>query len=327
MKELNNQFYETVRFFKQMVPDRKKHIFIAFFAGLSGVFFSMLSAYMLKGVYTAVTSKNSTLLYKYICFFLLLLAGVFTYNCICWNLYGSSSARITGKIRKIILSKLCLLKLSDLENQHSADIMSILTNDLDSAQGSYVNMKFYISTLLSSIIPTVLVLNTSSLLGLLIIVLGLMQLFINLLVIKPLENQSIKIRKDMRNINSTFSDVLHNNMSIRLYCSEDFYMKVSSGISKSLYNSNMKLNIINTITMGINVCFGLLGYIIVLTTGSTLISKGKLNLPNLLFITQMRLMMIQGILTFGNYAAQMQPATVAIKKILHFMNYDIEENI
>jgi len=89
----------------------------------------------------------------------------------------------------------------------------------------------------------------------------------------------------------------------------------------------MKLNIINSLTYGLNVCFGLLGYIIVLTTGSTLIGADKLNLPDLLFITQMRLMMVQGILAFGNYATQIQPAVVGIKKIMSFMDYIIEEDI
>jgi len=326
MKKIKNQFYEIMRFFNQMIPNKKGHIFTAFFAGLSGVFFNLVAAYMLKGVYTAIDSADSTLLYKYICFFILLLAGVFTYNCICWNLYGSSSARITGEIRRITLSKLCSLRLSDVENRHSADTMSILTNDLDATQGIYVNIRFYINTLMFSIIPSILVFKTSSVLGLLIIVLSIMQLVVNLLVIKPLEKQSVRIREDMSMINSTFSNVLHNNMSIRLYCSEDFYMKVSQDINKNLYKSKMNLNIINAVIESINVCFGLLGYIIVLTIGSALIGAHKLNLPNLLFITQMRLMMIQGILAFGNYAVQIQPAVVGVKKILSFMDYDIEEN-
>lgn len=326
MKKINNQFYEIIRFFNQMIPNKKWHIFIAFFAGLSGVFFNLVAAYMLKGVYTAVTSEDSFLLYKYICFFILLLAGVFTYNCIFWNLYGSSAAKITGEIRRIILSKLCSLRLSDTENHHSADTMSVLTNDLDSAQSIYVNIRFYLSTLMFSIIPTILVFNTSSVLGLLIIVLSIIQLAINLLVITPLEKQSIKIREDLYKINSTFSDVLRNNLSIRLYCSEDFYLEVGKDMSKSLYNSKMKLNIINAVTEGINVCFGLLGYIIVLTAGSALIGADKLNLPDLLFITQIRLMMVQGILAFGNYATQIQPAIIGIKKIMSFMDYDIEKN-
>jgi len=327
MNKINQQLCVIIRFSSQMIPDIKKHVLIAFFAGLSVLFFSLVPSYMLKGVFTAVTSENSFLLNKYICFFILLLAGIFTYNCIFWNLYGSSTANITGEIRRIILSKLCSIRLSDVENRHSADIMSTLTNDLDTAQEIYVNFRFYTNTLTFSIIPTILVFNTSSVLGVIIILLSIIQLTINLLVIPLLEKQSIKIREDLYKINSTFSDILRNNMSIRLYYHQNFYVEVSKNISKSLYNSNMKLNIINSLTYGLNVCFGLLGYIIVLTTGSTLIGADKLNLPDLLFITQMRLMMVQGILAFGNYATQIQPAVVGIKKIMSFMDYIIEEDI
>ena len=89
----------------------------------------------------------------------------------------------------------------------------------------------------------------------------------------------------------------------------------------------MKLNIINAATDGVNICFGLLGYIIVLSVGGVLIGMNRLNIPDLLFITQMRFMMIQGILAFGSYAAQIQSAVVGVKKILSLMNYNLEENV
>lgn len=327
MNHINTQFYEIINFFKQMIPNRKKHVILAFFAGLSGMFFNLIAAYILKGVYIAVTSGSSMLLYQYICFFIILLAGFFLYNCICWILYGSSSARITGDIRRIMVNKLCSLRLSDIERCHSADTMTIFVNDLNTAQSIYENIRFYVSSLLCGIIPTVLVFYHSRVLGVLIIVLGFTQLFINLFVINPLEKQSIKIREELNMINSTFSDMLHNNLSIRLYCSEDFYASISGDLSKNLYRSKMRLNIIYGVTEGINICFGLLGYIIVLTTGGALIGAGKLTLPDLLFITQMRLMMIQGILVMGKFTTQLQPAIICIKKILSFMDYAVEEDI
>ena len=327
MNKINQQAYVIIRFFRQMIPDAKRHILIAFFAGLSVLFFGLLPSYVLKGVFTAVTSKNSFLLCKYICFFVFSLASFFVYNCIFWNLYGSSTAKITGEIRRIILAKLCLIRLSDVESCHSADILSILTNDLDAAREIYVNVRFYINTLTLGIIPAILVFNTSGVLGVIITLLGIIQLTIHLLVVPLLEKQSLKIRADLYEINSTFSDVLRNNMSIRLYYHPDFYMDTGRNISKNLFISNMKLNRINALIQGINVCFGLFGYIIVLTAGSALIAANKLNLPDLLFITQMRLMMIQGILAFGNYAAQIQPAVVGIKKIMSLIDGVVEEGI
>lgn len=326
MSKINIQFYEIINFFKQMIPNRKRHIFLAFFAGLSGIFFNLIVAHILKGVYIAVTSKNSMLLYQYISFFIILLAGFFLYNCICWILYGSSSARITGDIRRIMVNKLCSLQLLDIERCHSADIMTIFVIDLNTAQSIYENIRFYLSSLLCGIIPTILVFYYSRVLGLLIIILGFTQLLINLFVINPLEKQSAKIREKLNLINSALSDMLHNNLLIRLYCSEDFYTSVCGDLNKSLYGSKMKLNIIYGVTEGVNICFGLLGYIVVLITGSVLIGDGKLTLPNLLFITQVRLMMIQGILVIGSFMTQLQPAIICIKKILSFMEYTMEED-
>lgn len=325
MKGIKQQYLEILRFFKLMIDHRRKHIIIAFFAGLSGMFFNLISAGMLKGIYSAVISEKSGLVYKYICLFLLMVAGAFIYNYICWKSYGSSSARITGGIRRTIISKLCSLRLSDIENHHSGGMMSVLTNDLDAAQGLYVNLRFYVTSLVVVFVPSILVFHISIILAFLIILMGIMQLMINLLVIKPLEKQSVKIRESMSSINSTFVDILRNNMSIRLYSSEDFYIKVCSDINGSLYRSKMKLNFINAVTDGINVSFGLLGYIILLTVGSALVGANKLSLPDLLFVTQMRLMMIQGILAFGNYAVQIQPAVVGAKKILTLMDYNIED--
>jgi ABC-type multidrug transport system fused ATPase/permease subunit len=327
MKLIKQQYNNIIRFFKLMIPNKRKFIVISFAAALPGVFFGLASANILKAVYSAVVSENSTLIFKNLTLFVLMLAGTFFYNYIFWKLCSSTLSLITGGIRRTIISKLCSLRLLDMEDNHSAQTMSVLTNDLEAAQGIYENVRLYVASVMVTIIPTVLVFNISSLLALLIILMGVMQLIINLLVIKPLELQSIKIREQMSAINSTYVDVLQNNMAVRLYCSESFYSKVCSDINKSLFFSKMKLNSINAFTEGINVAFGLLGYIILLIVGSALIGVGKLSLPNLLFITQMRLMMIQGILAFGNYAVQIQPAAVGISKILTLMDYDVEEGI
>ena len=87
--------------------------------------------------------------------------------------------------------------MSDIENHHSADTLSILINDLNAAQGIYENIRLYLYTLMSGIVPSILVFNTSGVLGLLIVILGIMQLLVNLLVIKPLEKQSVRVREDM----------------------------------------------------------------------------------------------------------------------------------
>jgi ABC-type multidrug transport system fused ATPase/permease subunit len=327
MQEKKQQFYEIKRFFNLMIPNIRKHIFIAFFAGLSGMLFNLASASILKGIYSSIALKSSSLVYKYVCFFILMLAGVFAYNCVCWKLYGSSSARITGGIRRNIVQKLFSLNLWQIENNHSADAMTLLTNDIEAVQGIYVNLRFYVTTAAGVLIPSVVVFHISGILALLIIIMGIMQLIVNLLVIKPLEAQSIKIRKGMSTINSTFVDVLQNNMSIRLYGSESFYMKVCKNINQKLYCSRMKLNTVNAVIEGVNICFGLLGYIVILAVGGALIGKSRLNLSDLLFITQMRVMMIQGILAFGNYAVQIQPAVVGLRKILALMDCDIEKNV
>ncbi|QUI24541.1 ABC transporter ATP-binding protein [Vallitalea pronyensis] len=327
MKKILKQYNDIILFFAHMIPDKKRHVIIAFFAGLSDSFFNLLLAFILKNVYASVTERNIVSLNRTILFFILFIAGIFLYNYVCWCLHGSSVAKISGTIKGFILSKLCLLRLSSIENHHSGDIISILTSDVNHSQFLYANIRLILSSLLMGIISTVLVFNTSLFLGVMIGILACIQLLINLFVVKPLQKQSSTIRENTKQMTMTFSDILENNMSIRIYCSQNFYMKISSQMSQRLYQSKIKLHRINAVILGINVCFGLLGYILVLILGSLLISANKLTIPDLLFVTQMRLMMVQGILKLGHYTVHMQPAITGMKKIMSFMDEAIEENI
>lgn len=47
MKRITLQLSEMVRFFRQTIPDWRRHLGIAFLAGLSGVFFNLLFAWMI----------------------------------------------------------------------------------------------------------------------------------------------------------------------------------------------------------------------------------------------------------------------------------------
>lgn len=326
MKRTSRQLSELVRFFRQMIPDRGRHIRIAFLAGLSGVFFNLLSAHMFRGVCAAVVDGDENLLFQRTIWFIFILAGVFLYNCILWNLYGASVAGITGGLRRNLFSKLCSLRLSDLDSRHGGEIMSIMTSDLDAAQGAYANIRFHASMILFGTIPSYLVLKTSPPLGLLIIFLGLSQLAVNSIVVRPLERNSMEIRKCLEVINNGLVDIQNNNMTIRLYCSEAFFLQKSKDMNTRLYQARMKLNAAYAAIEGIHLFFGLLGYVLVLFAGSVLVEAGAMNLPDLLFIVQLRLMMVQGMLAFGSYEAQMQPAIAGIGRILAFMDSDTEES-
>jgi ATP-binding cassette, subfamily B, bacterial len=325
-KRLWQQLSELISFFRQMIPNGRRHLCIAFFAGLTGVFFNLLSAYVLKGIYTAVGDGNNNLLLKWAILFVFILAGIFLYNCILWNCFGRSVAEITGHLRRILFTRLCSLRLAAMDNIHSGEVMSVMTSDLDAAQGAYANIRFHVSMILFSAVPSYFVLKTSPPLGFLIIFLSLSQLAVNFMVIRPLERYSKEIRNKLENINAAFLDILKNNMTIRLYCSEDFFLAASKDMNKKLYMAKMRLNTANAAIDGINAFFGLSGYILTLFAGSVLIDAGALNLPDLLFIVQLRLMMVQGILAFGSYAVQMQPAMAGIRKILAFMASDSEDS-
>jgi ATP-binding cassette subfamily B multidrug efflux pump len=326
MKRISRQLSEMARFFRQMIPGMGRHIRIAFLAGLSGVFFNLLSACMFRGVCAAVADGDENALYQWTIMFIFILAGIFLYNCTLWSIYGGSVAGITGRLRRTLFSRLCSLRLSDLERSRGGEIMTIMTSDLDAAQGSYANIRFHATMILFGAIPSYVVLKTSPPLGFLIIFLGLSQLAVNFIVVRPLERNSMETRKCLEIINNGLVDILNNNMTIRLYCSEAFFLKKSKEMNKKLYQAKMKLNAMYAAIEGINLFFGLSGYILVLFAGSVLVETRAINLPDLLFIVQLRLMMVQGILAFGNYEVQMQPAIAGIRRILAFMDSGIGES-
>lgn len=320
MKKIRMQFDEILWLFKCVTPGNARHLAYAFFASFTPIFFNIIFAETLKSLYSVIVTDRVSELLQIICFYILAIAGVFLYNCIMWRIFTNSTAKVTGYLRKILFSRLCDRSAAEMDGEHSGEIMSLFTYDINMAQNVYVNIRYLMSCILMGIIASVLVLLMSVQLGLLIIFLAFVQLFINLFVVGPLEKHSITIREKTAGINNAISDIISNNMIIRLYASEKYYTDEFCKLNKSLYTENMKLYILNAITDNLNFSCAILGYIIVLLYGGYLIGTGQFRLGDLLFITQMRLAMVEGVLAIGSYAVQLQPSVVSTKKLREFLN-------
>lgn len=319
MNTIRNQMNILFRFM-ELIPQRRKYYIVAFLSTLTNVFYNLIPAYMLRMLFQSIELKNISLISKMILFFIFSLLTVFVYNYILRTLYTNSTTKITNGIRIKIFQRLLDHSVDYINNKHSGSVISLLANDIKNIEFIYIELRVVISCMLLGIVSTILLFHTSTILGLLIATLGVIQLLIILLIIKPLQKQSKQIRIQNEKLNSTFSEMFANNMSIRLFCSEKFFLSMSRKISKNLYSSNIKLHFINTLILCINVLFGLLGYILVLTVGCKLVINNQLTIPNLLFCSQMRFMMVQGIIILGNYSTKIQPSLVAADKILDFLD-------
>lgn len=326
MKHTNQQFHNIKQFFIQMVPSRHKHFVLSFFAGIPSLFLNLLLASMFKGIYSAINAESIPLILHYIAFFILMTAGFFIYNNLFWNLYGKSLALITGDLRRITAYRFCSLHLGSVAKHHSGYFMTIFTSDLNNAGQLYTDLRQYIGTLTLGVVPSVIIFYTSIPLGFFILSCTLLQAIFQLFLLKPLHRLSLNLRKELQNANEALTDIIKNNEAIRLCVAEPFYLSQYQSINRRLYRAKIKLNLIGAASDTGNIFFGLLGYILTLSMGAWLVFAKKLTLPDLLYITQLRAAMIQGIITMSSYVVHIQPAMAGVENILGFMNQSIEKN-
>lgn len=306
----------------------KKHIFYAFSAGLFPVLYNLIMAFVLKNVYSAIQARTSGKIADILLLFVFSIIGLLLFNSMAWFRLRSSTAGMTGNLRKAMLRKLCTLPASYIDGIHSGDILTYFTYDVATAESIYSqNIRYPIAAILCGIVSSIIVFWLSWQMGIIIFGTALLQLAFNLSVVRPVKKISSRIQNQMASVNKILSDILACQLSIRLNCTESYYSELYREKSLELYKLSMRRSRIGAfITVG-NVFFGMGSYVLALAIGSLMVEAGYFDFSLLLFITQLRLMMMQTVTTLGDFAVQSQPSVAGAERILSFLNHDIENEL
>lgn len=306
-------------------PGFIRHAVAALGAGLAPVLYNLMLSFAFKNVFAAAGAKSGDGLISALLFFILGSVGFYVFNGTMWGIFGSSVVRVTGRIRKKLFAHLAALPADSLMGVRSAQAMTLFTNDAGTVETLYgYVLRYTIASVLSGSVAAAVLLCGSPAMGLVVLATGFLQLSYNLLFVKPLQALSRRIAAQIDEIGEGMTTLLEGNITIRLYGMEGLELKRYGERSRRLAGLNTRYSLVEGIIRGGNLLAGLAGYLLTLGFGTWMVSQRMLSLPDLLFLTQIRLLMMLIILAVGEFSQLSQPALAGARRILAFLDKPVE---
>jgi ATP-binding cassette subfamily B protein len=284
----------------------------------------MFVAYILKIWTDAVTGgevrqmRNSLLIWivSYVVFIAI---GPFILRA--WR---STLYRVTASIRQTVFHHAQRLPIGYHTRRHSGDVLSVLTQDVATAEQVY---KDHIYTLvecsIQGIAAVVFMLVLDWKLALIIIGSGLASLFLNTFFAKPLRRVGQEVQEQRGLLSQRMSDLIAGFQVIRTFSllewiTDRFARTNEEVMSRSL--KRVKLDAIRAAANGTAGLFGLLSYYV----GAYLVLIGQTTFGLIVSLTQLNNQVGYFMSTVGNTISQIQGGLAAVDRILDLLDVEPE---
>lgn len=214
-----------------------------------------------------------------------LLSAIFTYLQSYIMAYVSNN--FTYELRKKIISKMDKIPLKYFETKTTGEILSRITNDIDTI-GENLNQSLtqIISSFVTLIGIIIMMLSISPLLtgvSILILPLGVILLMFNVFKGQKYYDQN---QEYIGHINSHIEEIYGGHNIVKAYNGEDQAIDKFKEINNTLYNAAWKGQFLSGLIHPIMNFLGNLGYVIVAIIGGYLTAQGKLEIGYILSFSQ-----------------------------------------
>ncbi len=268
------------------------------------------------------------------------LYSVLFFLCICYTLYSlfaylqqyiiaGSSQKIIYNIRKEIDEKLPKLPLNYFDSNTFGDILSRVTNDVDTLSTSFQQS---ISQIFSSILTIVFILIMMITLSPMLTLIGLITLPLSVITTMQITKRSQKFfksqQKELANINSFIEENFNCHQTVKSYNKEDESVKNFTQINDRLYDSYYKAQFLSGLIMPTLKVLGNLGYVLVCIVGGYGVITGVLWVGDITSFIQYLRQFNQPLMQLASISNIIQSTGAAAERIFEFLDEkeEIPEN-
>jgi ATP-binding cassette, subfamily B, bacterial len=302
-----------------------------YFIGLIGsslvsLAFNSMAAVALKGMTDAIVTKSMPTLVHTLTVVGICLAAVMVGIPLFTYFFESSVRKTTARIRKALFEHIEKLPMKLIEEKHSGDLISRLTNDIQTAENAYSQqILMVLMSFISGVGSGIIIFTIDWRLAIIALLLGAMNTLANTVFIKPLKKVSDKIQNQLSGLNQKLTDMLGGIQVIRMFNiskhMEDKFNENSNEVRKWSINRVIKNSLLN----GLNSFLGLMGFTGMVVIGSIMVINGMITFGNLIAVTQM----MNGILfmfnALGGFITQLQGSLAGAERVFEILDMPIEE--
>ena len=268
---------------------------------------------------SSLTNIGITLIIIYV------LAIVFEYAK-SWIMTGVTQ-KITYRFRKDISEKINKVPLSYFDNQSYGDVLSRVTNDVDTISQTLNQSVIQLFTSITMFLGVLIMMFTISykvaLISLLIIPLSLIGL---LLIVKFSQKYFKKQQVNLGELNGYVEEMYSGHVIIKAYNKEEATLKDFGKINKELHDSSWKSQFLSGLMNPVMNFIGNLAYVVICVFTASLILKGEIGFGAITsFVIYIRLF-TQPLNQIAQVSNNLQSTAAASERVFEFLSAEEMED-
>ena len=278
----------------------------------------------------AKISGTGSIDFDYIAKILLITLGLYAFSACFSFIQGIIMTGITQKtcyrLRKDISEKINRMPMKYFESRTYGEVLSRITNDVDTLGQSLNQSVTQIITSVATLIGTlIMMLSISPLMTLIALVILPISVFLISLVIKKSQKYFMDQQEYLGHINGQVEEVYGGHLVIKAYNKEKETLDEFKKTNDILYQSAWKSQFLSGLMLPIMNFVGNLGYAGVAISGGILAIKNVITIGDIQAFIQYVKSFTQPIQQIAQVANQLQSMTAASERVFEFLGEDEED--
>jgi ATP-binding cassette, subfamily B, multidrug efflux pump len=237
------------------------------------------------------------------------------------------SQKITYSFRQKIASKISKLPLSYLDHNEKGDIISRVTNDVETISQN-LNQSLVQVVMAAATVLGILAMMLTISWQMTLIALGILPLsfFFIKLIVKHSQKYYDDQQSSLGEINGHIEEMFSNHAIVKAFNGEERSINHFNGINEKLYDSGWKSQFLSGLMMPLMHFISNLGYVAVAVAGGWLALKGKVSIGGIQAFIQYMNQFTQPITQTANIASVFQSTAAAAERIFEFLDEKEEKS-
>lgn len=334
-KDFKGSFGKLMKYMGKFMP---LVVLAMVFAGLSSVFFILgpkkmggATTLLAEGLMNKVSGTGGIDL-SAVAHILMIVILLYVIGAIFSMIQGVVMTIVTQKVafnlRKDISEKINRLPMGYFESRAHGEVLSTVTNDVDTV-GQSLGQAFTQSiTSLATIIGTIIMMLTISPLMTLV---GVAMIVLSGILIRIIVSKSQKHFKAQQNhlgaVNGQVEETYGGHLVVTAFNKEEDKIEEFKKENNIMYESAWKSQFFSGLMQPILQAIGNLGYVAVAILGAFLAARGTITIGDIQAVIQYVRSLAQPITTFANVVNQIQSMTAAAERVFEFLEENEEAEV
>ena len=285
-----------------------------------------------KGIMAVVTGGDGVIDFGYIGMVLLTLLGLYLLSALFSYIQGFTmagiSAKVSYRLRQQIIQKINRLPLGYFHKVSQGEILSRITNDVDTLSQSLNQSVTQLITSVTSMVGVlIMMLSISWQLTLVALCILPLSLLLVMGVVKKSQGYFRGQQKYLGAVNGHVEEMYGGHLVVKAFNGEEKSVKTFDEQNKKLYNAGWKAQFLSGLMQPIMGFVGNLGYVAICILGAAMAAGGTMTIGGIQAFIQYVRSFTQPITQMANISNQLQMAIAAAERVFEFLEEPEEKEI